>query len=235
MRNDNLRRAAAAGFGAVVVLVAAGLPSAALAQSGAQPAGAQPAALVEDAPDGLAGVQVMDYVARGQSVTLAANQTLVLSYLHSCVIETIRGGSVTVGLRESEVTGGKVERKTLPCDGGRLLLAADQAGKAGVTVMRDAGIALKDAKPKPQITLHKTRPIIVASSPGPVTFEPLDGGGQALTVNLAGKTLDLAKGKTQLKAGALYRVSAAGKSYVVQVAPDARNEGGPALGRLLRF
>lgn len=230
MRNDIFQRAAASvGTVAVVAALAVSAPHAASAQA------PQPAALVEDAPDGLAGVQVMDYVARGQSVTLAANQTLVLSYLHSCVLETIRGGVVTVGLRESEVTGGKVERKTMPCDGGRLLLAADQAGKAGVTVMRDAGIALKDAKPKAQITLHKTRPIIVASTPGPVVFEPLDDGGKPITVNLDGKTLDLAKGKTQLKAGALYRVSAAGKSYVVQVAPDARNEGGPALGRLLRF
>lgn len=230
MRNDIFQRAAATGLNAAFVAALAVLaPHAASAQA------PQPAALVEDAPDGLAGVQVMDYVARGQSIALAANQTLVLSYLHSCVLETIRGGAVTVGLRESEVTGGKVERKTMPCDGGRLLLAADQAGKAGVTVMRDAGIALKDAKPKPQITLHKTRPIIVASTPGPVTFEPLDGGGKPITVNVDGKTLDLAKGKTQLKAGALYRVSAAGKSYVVQVAPDARNEGGPALGRLLRF
>lgn len=230
MRNDIFQRAAATGL-YVAFVAAAGVlaPQSAVAQA------PQPAALVEDAPDGLAGVQVMDYVARGQSITLAANQTLVLSYLHSCVIETIRGGAVTVGLRESEVAGGKVERKTMPCDGGRLLLAADQAGKAGVTVMRDAGIALKDAKPKPQITLHKTRPIIVASTPGPVVFEPLDDGGKPITVTVSGKTLDLAKGKTQLKAGALYRVSAAGKSYVVQVAPDARNEGGPALGRLLRF
>ena len=230
MRNDIFQRTAAIGLSAAfVAALAVSAPHAASAQT------SQPAALVEDAPDGLAGVQVMDYVARGQSITLAANQTLVLSYLHSCVLETIRGGAVTVGLRESEVTGGKVERKTMPCDGGRLLLAADQAGKAGVTVMRDAGIALKDAKPKPQITLHKTRPLIVASTPGPVTFEPLDGGAKPVTVNVDGKTLDLAKGKTQLKAGALYRVSAAGKSYVVQVAPDARNEGGPALGRLLRF
>lgn len=230
MRNDIFQRTAAMGLSAAfVAAVAVSAPHAASAQA------SQPAALVEDAPDGLAGVQVMDYVARGQSITLAANQTLVLSYLHSCVLETIRGGAVTVGLRESEVSGGKVERKTLPCDGGRLLLAADQAGKAGVTVMRDAGIALKGEKPKPQITLHKTRPIIVASAPGPVVFEPLDDGGKSITVTLSGKTLDLTKGKTQLKAGALYRVSAAGKSYVVQVAPDARNEGGPALGRLLRF
>lgn len=227
MRNHLLQQAIKSGVFAGLALI--GMTGHGAAQV------SQPAALVEDAPDGLPGVQVMDYLARGQTVTLAPGQQLVLSYLHSCVIETIRGGAVTVGLRESEVTGGKVDRKNMPCDGGRLLLAADQTGKAGVTVMRDAGIGLKGEAPKAQITLYKTRPIIISSQPGPVTFEPVDGGAPTVTVNVAGAPLDFAKNKTQLKAGTLYRVVGAGKTYIVLVAPDAKNEGGRALGRLLRF
>lgn len=196
----------------------------------------RPAALVEDVSGGaVAGVQLMDTLPVGKTITLTAKQTLVLSYLASCTNETITGGTVTIGGRESTVEGGKVERAALPCDGGALLLAANESGKAGVTVMRDAPIGLPGAKPKAQITLYKTRPMIVVGAPGRVTFEPLDGGAEPVSVNVPGKAIDLAKGKTALKPGALYKVSAGAKSYVVKVDPAAKDGGGPALGRLIRF
>lgn len=195
----------------------------------------RPVALVEDVSDTVAGVQVMDYAQFGQTIALGPKQTLVLSYLQSCTNETITGGTVTIGARESAVTGGKVERSALPCDGGALLLAANEAGKAGVTVMRDAPIGLPGAKPRPQITLYKTKPMIVVPAPGRVVFEPLDGGAEPVTVNVPGKAVDLAKGATALKPGALYKVTAGTKSYVVKVDAAAKSEGGPALGRLIRF
>ncbi len=195
----------------------------------------RPAALVEDLTDKVAGIQVMDYVAVGQTIALKPKQRLVLSYLVSCTNETITGGTVTVGPRESAVEGGTVERSTLPCDGGALLLAANESGKAGVTVMRDAPISLPGAKPRPQITLYKTRPMIVVPAPGRVQFEPLDGGADPVTVNVPGKAVDLAKGAAALKPGALYRVTAGAKSYVVKVDAAAKDGGGPVLGRLIRF
>ena len=39
----------------------------------------------------------------------------MLSYLHSCVRETITGGTVTVGVDQSEVQAGKVTRTKLNC------------------------------------------------------------------------------------------------------------------------
>lgn len=200
------------------------------------PAAAAPAALVEDVSDGVAGVQPMDYLGVGRTVALAAGQTLTLSYLDSCVNETITGGGVTVGARESTVSGGTVARHTLPCDGGKLLLAANEAGKAGVTVFRSAPIALPGTKPKPDLTLYKTRPLLVLAAPGPVTFQRLDEAGAApVTVEVPGTTLDTAKGGAALAAGGLYRVVAGTKSYVVQIDPQAKDEAGPALGRLIRF
>ena len=195
----------------------------------------RPAALVEDVTDKVAGIQVMDYVAVGQTIALKPEQRLVLSYLVSCTNETITGGTVTVGPRESAVEGGTVERSTLPCDGGALLLAANESGKAGVTVMRDAPIGLPGAKPRPQITLYKTRPMIVVPAPGRVKFEPLGGGAEPVTVNVPGRAVDLAKGAAALKPGALYRVTAGAKSYVVKVDAAAKDGGGPVLGRLIRF
>ncbi|MCG5240891.1 hypothetical protein [Azospirillum doebereinerae] len=219
---------------ASALLMLAAVPSAVPAFAAA-PAG-QPTALVEDVSDGVAGVQPMDYLGAGRTVTLAAGQTLTLSYLDSCVNETITGGGVTIGARESTVTGGKIDRHTLPCDGGKLLLAANEAGKAGVTVFRSAPIALPGAKPKPDLTLYKTRPLLLLTAPGPVTFERLDAEGTApVTVNVPGTTLDTAKGGAPLVPGGLYKVAAGAKSYVVKIDPQAKDEAGPALGRLIRF
>lgn len=198
------------------------------------PAG-QPAALVEDIAGTLPGVQPMDYLSTGQTVSLASGQALSLSYLASCVTETITGGTVTVGVRESTVAGGMVERATLPCDGGKLLLAANEAGKAGVTVFRSVPVTLPGARPNPQFTLFKTRPMLLVSAPGPVTFERLDGEAADLTVDVAGTSLDMAKGGIALAPGGLYKVTSADKSLIVQIDPQAKDEGGPALGRLLRF
>ena len=199
----------------------------------------RPSALVEEVSDKVAGVQVMDTLTVGRTLALEPTQRLVLSYLISCTNETITGGTVTVGGRESTVTGGTVERTALPCDGGALLLAANESGKAGVSVMRDAPVGLPDAKPRPQITLHKTRPLIVVPAPGRVLFEPLEGAAEPVTVDVPGTTLDLAKegatGRKALTPGALYRVTAGGKSYIVRVDAAAKDGGGPALGRLIRF
>ncbi len=227
---------------ALAVLLLAASP--ALAQTPAQTPTAtaavtpavQPAALVEDVSDGVAGIQPMEYLAAGRTVALAAGQTLTLSYLDSCVNETITGGGVTIGARESTVIGGKIDRHTLPCDGGKLLLAASETGKAGVTVFRSAPIALPGAKPKPDLTLFKTRPLLVLAAPGPVTFQRLDEpNADAITVAVTGTTLDTAKGGAALVPGGLYKVLAGTKSYIVKVDPQAKDEAGPALGRLIRF
>lgn len=202
----------------------------------AAPAMAAPTALVEDVSDGVAGVQPMDYLHPGRKVALASGQTLTLSYLDSCVNETITGGGVTIGTRESAVTGGKIDRHTLPCDGGKLLLAANETGKAGVTVFRSAPITLAGAKPKPDLTLYKTRPLLVLATPGPVTILRLDVADAApVTIDVPGTTLDTAKGGAALAPGGLYKVAAGSKSYVVKIDPQAKDEAGPALGRLIRF
>jgi hypothetical protein len=208
-------------------------------QLGVSTAAAGPVALVEDVSDGVAGVQPMDYLNAGQTVTLAAGQNLTLSYLDSCVNETITGGSVTIGTRESAISGGTIDRHTLPCDGGKLLLAASETGKAGVTVFRSVTIALPGAKPKPDLTLYKTRPLLALTAPGPVSFERLDEAAPPVTIDVPGMILDTAKSGAApvplLVPGGLYKIVAGAKSYVVKIDPQAKDEAGPALGRLIRF
>src|SRR5215831_8843131 len=90
---------------AAVLAVALAVSNQALARA---PAPLVPAALVEDVKSASADVEFMDYVGNGQVIKLEASDLLVLSYLKSCVYETITGGTVHVGRDKSSVDGGKV-------------------------------------------------------------------------------------------------------------------------------
>ena len=78
---------------------------------GAHPASAQSAAaLVEDVKGQVAGLEVMDYLAPGRTFRLEPDESVVIDYLNSCVRETIHGGTVKIGVKQSEVQSGAVER-----------------------------------------------------------------------------------------------------------------------------
>jgi hypothetical protein len=57
----------------------------------------------------------MSYAEKGKTFRLGPEDTMVLSYLNSCVRETITGGMVTIGIDESKVQGGTVKRTNLEC------------------------------------------------------------------------------------------------------------------------
>src|ERR1700737_2473986 len=76
---------------------------------------AEPAALVENVVGHSALTEVMTYLDTGRTIRLGPRDTIVLSYLHSCVRETIIGGTVTIGVDQSEVRAGKVTRTKLDC------------------------------------------------------------------------------------------------------------------------
>src|SRR5690242_16937624 len=123
------RSAAAVAISAALQAAAGG--TAALAQQGGNPA-----ALVEDVKaGGSAGVDYMDLVYPGQSIPLGAQGQLVLGYFSSCRVETIRGGTVTVGTLESRVSGGQIRATNRPCDPKRFA-ATTQTAEAGAAVKR---------------------------------------------------------------------------------------------------
>jgi hypothetical protein len=108
------------------------------------------AALVEDITDGSAGVEVMDYVEPGQVIHLGPHNSIVLTYLSSCVHERIEGGIITVGREQSEVLFGKVERNSTPCDAGRMQLSAQIASQSAGMVLRSLRHDQSEASPLPQ-------------------------------------------------------------------------------------
>jgi hypothetical protein len=93
-------------------------------------------ALVEDVTSASAGVETMEYVAPGKIIRLGPQDTIVLSYLSSCVRERIEGGVITVGREQSEVRSGRVELLSTTCNSGRMSLAAEVASQSAGMVFR---------------------------------------------------------------------------------------------------
>ena len=207
----------------------------------AAPAFAQaPAAVVEDVNAKNAGVDFMDYVAAGREIKLMSGETLTLSYLKSCIRESIVGGTVRVGAEQSTVVGGKVDRQTVKCDGGKLALNADQSATSGAMVFRRAPTR-PGAQVQPDITLYGTAPILIVPGGGTVVFERLDSHADKLEVAVAVQQLrprafhDLAADGKSLTAGGLYRASAGSRHIVFKIDPNAAPGKGPLVARLLQF
>ncbi len=196
---------------------------------------AGPSAIVEDVNASGAGVAFMDYVAPGRVIRLGAKGTLTLGYLRSCLRETITGGTVTVGLEQSEVAGAKPVRERIECDGTKLLLPAERAAEGLGAVFR-APPAGSGSLPQPQFTLYGASPVISLSKPrGTVVLERLDGDPQVMTIPVEGGFADLADLNKSLKTGGLYQAREGKSAVVFKVDRYARPGRGPLVGRLIRF
>jgi hypothetical protein len=91
-------------------------------------------ALVESLTGNSPGVEHMDYVRAGQVIRLAPHQTIELSYMSSCLRETITGGTVTIGTGWSEVQSGVMKRTKGQCDVGKMVLTSALSHIGGRTL-----------------------------------------------------------------------------------------------------
>jgi hypothetical protein len=147
------------------------------ATAAALPAAAQnrgtASALVEDvksAPG--AGVDFMDYVYPGQTIALGAQGQLVLAYFESCRVETIRGGTVSVGSSQSTVQGGQLRASTRPCDQ-KKFAATVQTAEAGAAVKRIE--TPFDKRNWSETTIKSGKPMFRwQAAGGPVTVKVVD-------------------------------------------------------------
>ncbi|HXQ66845.1 MAG TPA: hypothetical protein VN980_09755 [Alphaproteobacteria bacterium] len=203
-----------------------------------------PVAMVEDVKSKSAGVQFMEYLTRGKVIALGPKDVLVVDYFHSCVRETITGGTVTVGAERSDVIGGDVSFETVQCDGGQLRLTTQQASQSGVVVYR----ALPKPGEKPteanavERTLYGLSPLIdLHAKSGKLVVERLDKTGERIELNLAASDLlrgsfyDFARHGRKLAAGGVYRASANGRSVVFKIDPSAQPGEADLAGRLLQL
>jgi hypothetical protein len=195
------------------------------------------AAIVEDVDAKVKGADLLEYVESGRQIDTGGG-TIVLSYLESCARETITGGKLVVGQKESTVTGGKVERAEVKCDGGKLVLADAQAGKSGATAFRTGPRKAEGRAtlPTPQITLYGASPVITLSEPVEyVLLERLDVSGAILTLRPVKGKIDMAAEGKRLDAGGLYKAKAGGQEVVFLVDSSAKAGKEPLVARLLRL
>jgi hypothetical protein len=203
----------------------------------AAPAAAQGlVAVVEDVTGHSAGVGFMDYVEAGKVIRLAPQDSIVLGYMTSCVREKISGGTITVGVDKSDVQSGQVERSTVECDAGKMLLTVQQADQAAGLVLR--GRPPVKPVPKPQFTLYGASPIVEMKGGGTLIIERLDAAGDRQVVKIAKQppaAFDFADGGKALAAGGIYRVVVGTHQFVFQVDPGAKAGRTPIVGRMLRL
>ena len=207
-------------------------------------AGGPSTALVEDVTGTSAGVEFMDYVEPGKVIRLNPQDSIVLSYLYSCVRETITGGVITVGLEHSEVQSGKVERVSTACDAGRMILTAELASQSAAAVVRAPEIkqGQSESPSSPQFTLYGLSPMVDAGrGEGSVEIMRVDKAGEryVLTIgtprSLYGAYYDFAAEGKALAAGGVYRATFGGQSITFKIDPSAKPGKVPIVGRLVRF
>lgn len=192
------------------------------------------AALIEDVTGNPSGVALMDYVNTGKVIRLGVGDAIVLSYLKSCVRETIIGGTITVGSDQSDVQSGKLERTRVDCDANKMIVTSQHADQA-------AGLVFRALSPKPQFILYGLSPIVELKGGGTLVIERLDVSGerQEVTIGkerlLGGAFFDLYSGGKPLTAGGIYRAFVGKQQFVFKIDPNAKSGRTPIVGRLLRF
>ena len=207
-----------------------------------QPTNAQPSAIVEDIEASGTDLGVMDFVEPGDIIRLRGGESLVLSYLASCVQEKIVGGTATVGLKRSVVEGGAVKRHKVLCDISSLALDPSQAKASGVVAVRGQNSS-SGMLPKPQHVLFGLSPIIHSSMPGKLVIKQIGRNAQltqpALDVAVGRGITDLFEMGIQLMPGGLYRAEMTTKAgvrdLVFMVDAFATGFEEPKLSRLIRF
>ena len=211
----------------------AALAASALAQT--------PAAIVEEVTGAPPGVEFMDYVEPGRIIQLGPQDSIVLSYLNSCLREVIRGGAVRIGLDQSEALSARIERTKVDCEAGKMMRAVGQTNDSASLIIRGERKPTIQPAPEPEFTLYGLSPLIELNGGGKLVIARLDKTGEyfALTVEpkqlLRGVFLDLATEGESLTAGGVYGVRWNRRLIVFKVDPNARPGQSSIIGRLLRL
>jgi hypothetical protein len=185
-----------------------------------------------------AGVQRMMFVETGKTITLGEHDSIVLGYLKSCVQETITGGTVKVGTKQSEVESGKVERTTVACDPGRTSAdPSDGDRPPGGVVVRGA----PSPGATPSVTLYGSAPIVELKGPATLLIERIGQAGERFSVHVTdeqlinGRFYDFAAAGRNLAVGGVYSIKVGADEIVFKIDSHAKPGDQPILGRLLRF
>ena len=193
-------------------------------------------AIIEQVNAPSTALQEMDYVADGTIIKLLHGETLTVSYLRSCAIESITAGTVRIGADRSTVSeGAKIRRRFVECGIPAIVLTSRQAGQSAAVVFRKPPNLQGNLAA--ELTVYSTAPIF--TFPGPdkeVIIERLDGSSEEI-YRLAASTgrIDLKATKIRLTPGAIYGASSAFGTRTFKVSPFAHEAEAILLRRLVPF
>jgi hypothetical protein len=185
-------------------------------------------------------------LAAGGDISLGPSDTIVLSYLNSCVREVISGGTFRVGVEQSEARSAHIDRTKVECEAAKMLNAGGQSLDAAGLVFRDGShdshaptrIA---PTPDPAFTLYGASPIIELDGGGTPVVARLDQTGEHYVMAIEpgklerGLYLDFAKDGKALTAGGVYGARWRRRLIVFRVAESAKPGDTPIVGRLMRL
>jgi hypothetical protein len=205
-----------------------------------------PVAIVEDVGGNPAGIGVMDYLEAGKVIELGSEDSLVLSYLNSCVREIIHGGVVTIGHEQSETRSAHIERATIECDAAKMVAAPGRSVDAAGRIMRDEAGGNKwppsiEAAQAPEFTLYGSSPLIELEGEGALVVARLDATGEYFNIPIdrsrltRGRFFDFADEARSLSAGGVYGARWSRRLTVFRIDPTAKPGKTPIIGRLLRL
>ena len=206
----------------------------------ASAAAQSPVAIVEDVKGKVSGVEFMDYVAPGKVIKLGADGAIVLSYMSSCLRETIRGGVAIVGTDESKTSLGEVSREKVDCDNKSARLSDREATQSAATTFRSIEPKKQEAAPR-EAVIFGLSPMIELAQPGKIVIERIDVPGERIEATLSAKTLvkgrfyDLAAAGKSLMPGGTYAATLGSRRTVFKVDAMARPGASPIVGRLIRL
>jgi hypothetical protein len=205
-----------------------------------------PTAIVEDVDSAPSEVETMSYLEPGKTIDLGKDGRLVLSYLNSCVRETIHGGFVVIGREQSDTRFAQVEREKIACDAARMSAAPGRSLDVAGMVLRNSARENNGAPhiapaQNPEFVLYGSSPLVELNGGGTLVIARLDEHGEYVKVDVEpnqlrqGKFLDFAEEGRSLTAGGVYGVRWRQRLVVFKIDPSARPGKSPILGRLLRL
>lgn len=194
----------------------------ALPLGGAEASGKR-VAILEEGSVASAGLAEWSLLAEGTSFELGGGESIVIGYMTSCQRETITGGAVTIGAKQSEVSGGTVAREGVQCAEPRLDLSAAESQQSATIAFRPAD-SLKHIYTRTPLLFGRGSPTIFLEI---VEAESSRTIGKVQTE--AGR-IDLAQENLELEPGKTYLLKTSRNTVMVEVDAAAK-AGGTTLER----
>lgn len=166
----------------------------------------------------------LQLLAPGTTVDLGPAARIRLAYFASCVHETVRGGRLRIGVTASLAVEGQIERVTADCAPPRSRFGADAVG----------ALVLRNRQRQRGSPIYRVRTPVPVLLGNPGTIVSIRDEGPRRAAQLL--RLDTDEQRINLPlADQVYRICADGQCTRIWLDPDARNDHGPILERVIRL